>query len=160
MAKQQEIKINRDGFEFVWKRGVEPNTVEVNAYFGTSHRLVMEWIYPKMRGCGGLMGQVAFWGDQAVLQANNELWSCMDCHQNTQEMGEYYMVHNEVWEAACPKEDDRKGILCLGCLEKRLGRPLLARDFTACQANVDSVPVQCIIERTTPTTAITHQPTA
>jgi hypothetical protein len=47
--------------------------------------------------------------------------NCWDCGVNTSRVGEWYMVHDHVWLAAMP--DDR-GILCIPCLERRLGRPL------------------------------------
>lgn len=43
------------------------------------------------------------------------------------------MVHDEVWETANPK---RKGMLCIGCLELRLGRLLTKDDFTDAPVNV------------------------
>jgi hypothetical protein len=36
------------------------------------------------------------------------------------------MVHSEVWTLAGMK----KGFLCIGCLEKRIGRELVPADFT------------------------------
>lgn len=51
---------------------------------------------------------------------------CMDCGEDT--MDEYYMVHKEIWEVSTHKEE-RQGILCIGCLEKRLGRSLNKNDF-------------------------------
>jgi hypothetical protein len=36
---------------------------------------------------------------------------------------EHYMVHSEVWTLAGMK----KGFLCIGCLEKRIGRELCPR---------------------------------
>jgi hypothetical protein len=50
---------------------------------------------------------------------------CLDCAVDTVALGEYYMVRDEVWEQAAG--DD--GMLCIGCLEKRLGRRLEPRDF-------------------------------
>lgn len=50
----------------------------------------------------------------------------MDCGINTQEINEYYTVHDEVWLAAHPADH---GLLCIGCLENRLGRALTADDF-------------------------------
>jgi hypothetical protein len=61
---------------------------------------------------------------------------CNDCGVNTipatNERGgtpkgccEYYMVHDELWAKAGMKN----GFLCVGCLEQRLGRELIAGDF-------------------------------
>ena len=55
---------------------------------------------------------------------------CVDCGYNT--IGdEYYMVHDEVWQAAGMDE----GMLCVGCLETRLGRMLGADDFPRVPVN-------------------------
>jgi hypothetical protein len=40
---------------------------------------------------------------------------------------EVYGVRNKVWAAAGMKP--KGGCLCIGCLEKRLGRKLTAKDF-------------------------------
>jgi len=39
---------------------------------------------------------------------------------------EHYMVHNTIWKAAGMTD----GFLCVGCLEKRIGRVLTPEDFT------------------------------
>jgi len=51
---------------------------------------------------------------------------CLDCGVDTYEINEYYTVHDELW-LLCHPED--YGMLCIGCLEKRLGRRLDYRDF-------------------------------
>lgn len=60
---------------------------------------------------------------------------CVDCGVDTYARGvdEYYMVHNEVWAAAGMLPRD--GMLCIGCLEARLGRRLTAVDFTDVPVN-------------------------
>lgn len=60
---------------------------------------------------------------------------CLDCRVHTGEIHEYFMVHDDVWLEANPASD---GMLCLGCLEKRLGRPLVAEDFTDAPVNRQS----------------------
>jgi hypothetical protein len=88
-----------------------------------------------------------------------ETWNCVDCDINTHpgnlntreewekalafarathnetiatitfdEHSEVYMVKPAVWAAASMGEMD--GCLCIGCLEKRLGRTLLPKDFS------------------------------
>lgn len=59
--------------------------------------------------------------------------ACIDCHVDTKDAGEYYMVRHPVWRQS------RAGgaMLCIGCLEVRLGRPLGYRDFIACPLNFD-----------------------
>lgn len=58
--------------------------------------------------------------------------NCLDCKKNTDALGEYYMVHNRLWGRANPKD---KGMLCIGCLENRIGRKLKSTDFTFCPLN-------------------------
>lgn len=60
-------------------------------------------------------------------------WQCVDCRVDTDALDEYYMVHDELWEAAGVPRDG--GMLCVGCLEARLGRRLEARDFTGAPVN-------------------------
>ena len=63
---------------------------------------------------------------------DERVFGCIDCGVCTNCNGEYYMVYDEVWEAANPK---RKGMLCIGCLETRLGRLLTKDDFTDAPVN-------------------------
>ncbi len=57
---------------------------------------------------------------------------CKDCHMETYRT-EGYDVFPKVWKEA-NKEDNTgwkgTGYLCIGCLEKRLGRNLIGDDFT------------------------------
>jgi hypothetical protein len=55
---------------------------------------------------------------------------CLDCGIDTYEAGEYYVVRDEIW----PLPVDG-GMLCVGCLEKRLGRRLQRADFTDAPLN-------------------------
>jgi len=68
-------------------------------------------------------------------------WACIDCGVNTfpgcpskgeierhfNEHCEVYHIHPSVWWAA--GMEPMGGCLCIGCLEKRLGRRLRPRDF-------------------------------
>lgn len=54
------------------------------------------------------------------------MFDCLDCRVNTLETGEYYAVRNNVWR----NSGADKGVLCIGCLEKRLKRRLTPEDFT------------------------------
>lgn len=49
-------------------------------------------------------------------------FACVDCGVHTGDIDEYYMVHDYVWPI------DR-GMLCIGCLEARIGRQLTFHDF-------------------------------
>jgi hypothetical protein len=58
---------------------------------------------------------------------------CLDCKKDTFKMNEYYMVTKRTWRKANPAD---KGMLCIGCLEKRLNRKLTLSDFIWCPVNV------------------------
>lgn len=51
---------------------------------------------------------------------------CMNCGVNTSEIGEYYMLRDEVWHKVVP---DVLGMLCIECVEGALRRKLRPRDF-------------------------------
>jgi hypothetical protein len=62
---------------------------------------------------------------------------CLDCQTETTftprgKNDEYYMIHNDLWLKANPAG---AGKLCIGCLEKRIGRRLTPEDFTDCSLN-------------------------
>jgi hypothetical protein len=61
---------------------------------------------------------------------------CADCGIGTLTIGEYYIVHDHVWEQAWAGRrkpwhgaDSGQEILCIGCLEHRIGRTLMRCDF-------------------------------
>lgn len=51
---------------------------------------------------------------------------CMDCGVDTEAINEEYMILDDLWRIAVPSE---AGMLCVACLEKRLGRELRRGDF-------------------------------
>lgn len=55
---------------------------------------------------------------------------CKDCGKNTISSSDYYMVNNNIW-----KKYGVDGMLCLKCLERRIGRKLVFEDFTDCLLN-------------------------
>jgi hypothetical protein len=64
--------------------------------------------------------------------------NCADCSVSTFAIDEWYMVKDEVWEAAWTgqsRHDPDSEILCIGCLETRLGRTLAAGDFVDVPVN-------------------------
>jgi hypothetical protein len=65
-------------------------------------------------------------------QGDCSRFKCAACLVNTLHINEYYMVTDEVWSTAWPEDD---GMLCIGCLEARLGRALTAKDFTDAPIN-------------------------
>lgn len=54
---------------------------------------------------------------------------CMDCERHITEFKEYYMVTDCLWESVTIN-NEVYGLLCIGCLESRLGRELVLKDFT------------------------------
>ena len=65
-----------------------------------------------------------------TCETDHKFFDCIDCTACTLCLGEYYMVTDQVWSSVADR-----GMLCIGCLEKRLGRMLHARDFTAVPIN-------------------------
>jgi hypothetical protein len=55
-----------------------------------------------------------------------QAFSCLDCGVDTLAIGECYALHRAVWLEANPIDE---GMLCIGCVEGRLGRQLTAADF-------------------------------
>lgn len=55
------------------------------------------------------------------------LLNCEDCRWNTGVLKEYYIVDDHIWEAAIREKPAE--ILCIGCLEERIGRKLVPADF-------------------------------
>lgn len=58
-------------------------------------------------------------------------WNCVDCQRNTQH--EHYFVNNEVWFTMAKMPES--GMLCVLCLEGRIGRELQSSDFTNAHIN-------------------------
>lgn len=54
-------------------------------------------------------------------------WKCLDCSVDTGKIGEHYFIETDVWLSVVASN---KGMLCIGCLESRLGRKLSRKDFT------------------------------
>ena len=73
---------------------------------------------------------------QRTDQEVEDSFNCLDCGFNTKEGHEYYTVHDEVWLKAHP---DDWGMLCIGCLEERLGRVLTRHDFPDYPVNDENV---------------------
>lgn len=64
-----------------------------------------------------------------------EGFDCTDCKENTFAKKEYYMLHDEVWCSVASKFE----MLCVSCLEKRLGRSLNMNDFVPMPINYGCV---------------------
>ena len=59
-------------------------------------------------------------------------WICLDCKQDTGKMREHYFVNLDLWLGAV---GSKTGMLCIGCLESRIGRTLVKSDFTNAHIN-------------------------
>ena len=70
-------------------------------------------------------------------EGDRTMWLCLDCGVDTQEIDEYYMVDWPVWEEATGGiyGGPPNGMLCIGCLETRLGRELTPDDFLPAPIN-------------------------
>jgi hypothetical protein len=61
--------------------------------------------------------------------------ACADCGVGTITAHEWYMVNDDVWEQAWRGRRkwwhaiEGQEVLCIGCLERRIGRTLVAGDF-------------------------------
>jgi len=57
---------------------------------------------------------------------------CLDCDVDTIAINEFYVVHDSIWAIVNPAS---AGMLCIGCLEHRLGRELHRDDFADVPGN-------------------------
>ena len=55
---------------------------------------------------------------------------CLDCKVDTGKIKEHYFIKTDVWLSVA-----QNGMLCINCLENRLGRKLNKHDFTDCFIN-------------------------
>lgn len=67
---------------------------------------------------------------------NSKDFFCMDCGECTSCNGEYYMLRDSIWYSAITAMDS-DGMLCIGCVERRLGRTLNREDFLLCILNLE-----------------------
>lgn len=61
-----------------------------------------------------------------------DIFLCMDCKKDTFQHQEYFMLKYKIWRSANYKI---RGMLCLACIEKRIGRDLVANDFSKAPIN-------------------------
>lgn len=57
---------------------------------------------------------------------------CLDCKMDTGKEREHYYLRLDVWLQA---HNSKTGMLCIGCVEQRLGRRLTSADFTDATIN-------------------------
>lgn len=70
------------------------------------------------------------------MEEDKDNWKefeCVDCEVNTHFINEYYMVQFELWNSVTIHQNS--GMLCIGCLEDRLGRELTTEDFIEAPIN-------------------------
>jgi hypothetical protein len=60
------------------------------------------------------------------MNCHIDRWACLDCGFDCLNGDEYYMLRDRVWLRANP---DGAGMLCVGCVERRLFRRLRPFDF-------------------------------
>ena len=70
----------------------------------------------------------------AELDAVRWFDECLDCRAGAwRDLQEDFYVHDHVWRQAVPNAE---GMLCIGCLETRLGRQLTRADFANPQSQL------------------------
>ena len=87
-------------------------------------------------------GQLSLLGTPSITSRVTQCFEdirspCFGCGVDTLEIGEFYVVRDEVWLAAVPwnRAGAMLDFLCIGCLEARIGRTLAREDFTDAFAN-------------------------
>ena len=59
-------------------------------------------------------------------------WLCLDCGVDTGKIHEHYFIQTALWMEVV---GSKSGMLCIDCLEKRLGRKLRKQDFPSVHIN-------------------------
>ena len=65
------------------------------------------------------MFMILVWRVEWLDGRDVQFFRCIDCNVHTRMIDEYYMVTDETWAIAGMMCDG--GMLCIGCLEKRIG---------------------------------------
>lgn len=65
------------------------------------------------------------------MHKSKRKWLCVDCQEDTK--FEHYFAKNSVWFGEAKMTEE--GMLCVGCLEARIGRTLTKVDFTDAHIN-------------------------
>lgn len=78
----------------------------------------------------GTLHPICFY--ELVIKMPRTKWKCLDCKVDTGKIGEHYFVETSLWLKAT---SSIKGMLCITCLETRIGRKLVQSDFTDCYLN-------------------------
>lgn len=64
--------------------------------------------------------------------ASRRKFLCLDCRIDTGKIHEHYMLVDSTWFSI---HASNQGMLCIGCVEKRLGRALVSSDFNNSHVN-------------------------
>ncbi len=64
-------------------------------------------------------------------------YRCVDCKVDTLSIGEFYTVSNYIWWKYGVRKKYK--MLCIGCLESRMGRRLVSDDFPYYPINTPSL---------------------
>lgn len=63
------------------------------------------------------------------MKKTPSIWFCVDCNKNCiNDDKDYYMVKNNLWKKIGVGEK----MLCMDCLESRIGRKLIKKDILVC----------------------------
>lgn len=87
-----------------------------------------EWLIRNLHGADSLRQAREIFKEWKTAKLDK--WRCRDCKTV---YPEDYMVYDNVWRAA--GLEPKVGRVCLSCLEKRLGSPLMIEDFLRVPAN-------------------------
>lgn len=64
--------------------------------------------------------------------ASRKKFLCLDCRIDTGKIHEHYMLVDTTWFSI---HNSDRGMICIGCIEKRLGRTLTSSDFNSSHVN-------------------------
>jgi hypothetical protein len=75
---------------------------------------------------------------------NDPVFVCADCGVNTADINEYYMLKSPVWYEAVNASPvvPFKVLMCIGCVENRIGRKLKPNDFANVRLNHPDIRVK------------------
>lgn len=71
---------------------------------------------------------------------------CMDCGLNTSKLREHFMLEQDTWDSII-KLSERDGMLCVGCVEIRLGGMLQPQDFDPAWRHLSPQPSALLLSR-------------
>ena len=105
--------------------------MEMITYFGRPVKLPENLSPEKRERIVAIMREKEQTGQRAFFDDEVD-WDCHDCGIDTQDSN-YYMVTHDLWDTHGAGES----MLCVACLEKRIGRALVIDDFIDCPVNRD-----------------------